>query len=106
MAMEPFKPEQTAWYGCGTQRELVVEQVSAMEAKGKAAKVPPAAAAAASGALLQKNRLTKVLKLELIRARLPEGRWVVSGQCTAEERSRLAREARRALEQMKAAREL
>ncbi len=48
----------------------------------------------------------QVLKREPIRARLPEGRGVVSEPRTAEERRRLACEARRALEQMKAALEM
>jgi hypothetical protein len=85
--------------------ELVAERVSAVEAEGKAAEVPPAAAAGASGALLQKkNRPTKVR--EPIRARLPKGRGGVSEPRAAEERRRLAREARRALEQTKAAGEM
>jgi hypothetical protein len=48
----------------------------------------------------------KVLKRESIRARLPEGRGVVLELHTAEERRRLAREVRRALEEMTAAREM
>ncbi len=90
-------------------RELVAERVSAAEAKAaattnnnNAAKVP----AVASSALQQQNRPTKVLKREPIRVRLPEGRGVVSAPLTAEECRRQAREARRGLEQMKAAREM
>ncbi len=83
--------------------EVVAECVSAMEAKATTtttAKVPTATVS-----VLQ-QRQTKVLKLEPIRARLQVGRSVVSEPLTAEERSRLVREARRALEQMKVAREM
>ncbi len=47
-----------------------------------------------------------MLTREPIRARLPEGRGVVSGPHTTEERCRLVREARHALEEWRAAREM
>ncbi len=47
-----------------------------------------------------------MLTREPIRARLQEGRCVVLVPLTAEERRRQAREARRGLEQMKAAQEM
>jgi hypothetical protein len=75
-------------------RELVAERVSAVEAKATTTTT------AAARALQQGP--TKALKLEPI----PEGRGVVSEPLAAEERRRLAREARRALEQMRAAREM
>jgi hypothetical protein len=83
------------------ERVLELDRFSVVEAKATTAKVPDAASA------LQ-NRPKKVLKREPIQALLPEGRGVVSEPRTAEERRRLrlAREARRALEQIREALEM
>jgi hypothetical protein len=94
-------------------RELVAERVSAAEATIMAAATTTntntntvASSSSGKGPAAAQNRLRKVLKREPIRARLPEGRRVVSVLLTAEERRSQPREARSGLKQMKAAREM
>ncbi len=92
-------------------RELTAERVSVVAAKATEAdalssggsSLPPTAAKAAASAQM---RQMKVLKREPMQVRLSEGRGVVLEQYTAEECSRMAREARRALEERRTEREM
>ncbi len=84
--------------------KLVAERVSTEEAT--ATLMMASSSGSGKGPAAAQNRPTKVLKREPIRARLPEGRGVVSVQLTAEERRSQARAARSGLEQMKAEREM